>query len=538
MIDTRCCIDDVSLLHGRVGRNPRDLLDLSFSQQSRSCFGVRMMELSGTDVSGFETSHIWPQATYNHRRICNYLLSTVALIVDIVLLMLALGIVNWLQRWDASFNPGEIAIGGGAAILASCVGLSCCGAYRIKRPSDRTQLGLLFGVICIGAVVFSLFLEILSATLADKQGAIGIRVSAWAGFALLFLSGAHGLSTYLFSSWNLPDALRRRVALVGAAEFGAVFIERAANDPDSDIKIVGLYYDSWPGTDAGSSCEHPRGDLRDLVARCQRDEIDAVVLAVPLMDTARIDRIRYALRDVITDVYVAADLVGLRFGVADLQAVGRSPVVSLRRRPLDEWEQLQKAIFDRLLGGMLLLSVSPFLLLIGVIIRVDSRGPVLFCQPRLGFNNRTFNLYKFRTMYDHNDLASLNGSRQAQRGDARITRVGKWLRKYSIDELPQLLNVMKGEMSLVGPRPHPLNTMVGNQLFQEVVHNYASRHRVLPGITGWAQINGWRGETVFAEQIEQRVTHDLYYIDNWSLAFDVRILFLTVIRETLSRKAF
>jgi exopolysaccharide biosynthesis polyprenyl glycosylphosphotransferase len=238
------------------------------------------------------------------------------------------------------------------------------------------------------------------------------------------------------------------------------------------------------------------------------------------------------------NIYISADIGGMRFDLSDLQAIGGSPVVTIRRRPLDDWQQLQKALFDRLVGGMLLLSMCPILLLVALIIRLDSSGPILFRQPRMGLNNRVFIVYKFRSMADDSDPTSLYGARQAKRSDPRLTRVGKYLRRYSIDELPQLLNVMKGEMSLVGPRPHPLNTGVGDQLFHEVVDNYAERHRVLPGITGWAQVNGWRGETIVPEQIEQRVAHDLHYIDNWSLVLDIRILLLTIAREIISEKAF
>ena len=166
----------------------------------------------------------------------------------------------------------------------------------------------------------------------------------------------------------------------------------------------------------------------------------------------------------------------------------------------------------------------------------DSPGPVLFRQPRLGFNNRLFTCYKFRTM--HHGMTDLLGDRQATRGDPRVTRLGKWLRALSLDELPQLLNVLKGNMSLVGPRPHPPNTKADDKLFSDVVAKYAFRHRVKPGITGWAQVNGWRGETRTVEQIENRVACDLAYIENWSIWFDLRIMVLTVTREILSRHAF
>src|SRR6202012_137655 len=176
------------------------------------------------------------------------------------------------------------------------------------------------------------------------------------------------------------------------------------------------------------------------------------------------------------------------------------------------------------------------LALIALLIRLDSTGPVIFRQPRLGFNNKLFICYKFRTM--RNDMTDLLADRQTTRDDPRVTRIGKWLRMLSFDELPQLFNVIKGDMSLVGPRPHAPNTKAADQLYSDVVAKYALRHRVKPGITGWAQVNGWRGETKKVEQIENRVAFDLDYIENWSLWFDIRIIMMTITREILSPNAF
>jgi exopolysaccharide biosynthesis polyprenyl glycosylphosphotransferase len=203
---------------------------------------------------------------------------------------------------------------------------------------------------------------------------------------------------------------------------------------------------------------------------------------------------------------------------------------------LKDWRAAKKMAFDFILGFLLLLVLSPFLVLIALIIQLESPGPALFRQPRLGFNNRLFTCYKFRTM--HEGMADLMGDQQTTRDDPRVTRLGKWLRRLSIDELPQLLNVLQGNMSLVGPRPHAPNTKAADQLFTDVVARYAVRHSMKPGITGWAQVNGWRGETKTVEQIEKRVACDLAYIENWSVWFDLRILMLTVTREILSRNAF
>jgi len=172
-----------------------------------------------------------------------------------------------------------------------------------------------------------------------------------------------------------------------------------------------------------------------------------------------------------------------------------------------------------------LVCLSPLMLLVALAIKLDSKGPIFFRQQRFGFNNNLIGVYKFRSMYA--DQADMHARKQVTKDDPRVTRVGRFIRKTSLDELPQLINVLRGELSLVGPRPHATQTMAANQLYQDVVGGYFARHRMKPGITGWAQVNGWRGETDTIEKIERRVEHDLYYIENWSLALDLYILTMT-----------
>ena len=176
------------------------------------------------------------------------------------------------------------------------------------------------------------------------------------------------------------------------------------------------------------------------------------------------------------------------------------------------------------------------MLMIALLIRLDSRGPVLFRQKRYGFNNELIEVLKFRTMYQ--ERSDANGEQLTQRNDPRVTRVGAFLRRTSLDELPQFLNVLRGEMSIVGPRPHALAAKAGPLLYQEAVKHYNLRHRVKPGITGWAQVNGWRGETNTLEQIRKRVEHDLYYIEHWSIALDLRIIARTVVGGFTGHNAF
>ena len=207
-----------------------------------------------------------------------------------------------------------------------------------------------------------------------------------------------------------------------------------------------------------------------------------------------------------------------------------------RQFPVERWQRAQKATFDCLAAACLLTLLAPLLGAVAALIALDSPGPVLFRQTRTGLNNRPFTILKFRTM--HHAMADALADQQTTRGDPRITRIGATLRKLSIDELPQLINVLRGDMSLVGPRPHAPNTKAAGQLFADVVVNYALRHRVKPGITGWAQVNGWRGETTTVEDIQQRVEHDLHYIEHWSLMLDLKIMLLTLLREIRSKTAF
>ncbi|WP_397377873.1 exopolysaccharide biosynthesis polyprenyl glycosylphosphotransferase, partial [Pseudomonas sp.] len=203
-------------------------------------------------------------------------------------------------------------------------------------------------------------------------------------------------------------------------------------------------------------------------------------------------------------------------------------------RPLSSQKTIGKS--DRLLASFTLLLLAPLMLILAVMIKLDSPGPVLFRQKRYGYNNRLIEVFKFRSMYHHQRDA--DAERQTTRDDDRITRVGRFIRRTSLDELPQLFNVLLGSMSMVGPRPHATATKAAGILFEDAVQEYTSRHRVKPGITGWAQVNGYRGETDTPEKIEKRVEFDLEYIEQWSVWFDLYILLRTVPAVLFTREAY
>ena len=278
------------------------------------------------------------------------------------------------------------------------------------------------------------------------------------------------------------------------------------------------------------------GGLRELSEFVRNNPCDEVLVALPGGAHERIMQIVNELRVLPLHVSLCPDFAGLKFLPTSYRDCSGVPVLAMARKPFTHMQALVKRIEDLVLGSLITLLVLPVMAVIAVLIKLDSRGPVLFKQPRYGFNNKLINVYKFRTMYtDRTDAA---GAQLTQRNDPRITRIGRFLRRSSLDELPQFFNVLKGEMSIVGPRPHAVQAKAGSKLYEDVVTAYASRHRVKPGITGWAQVNGWRGETNTDEQILQRVNHDLHYIDNWSVLQDLWIILRTVFAVATTDKAF
>jgi len=278
------------------------------------------------------------------------------------------------------------------------------------------------------------------------------------------------------------------------------------------------------------------GGLAALEQMIRHDGIDTILVAVPWSDG---DLVRQIIRRVSmapVNVYIYPGMNTLDIPVGRPAAAFELPLLMASARPIDGWRAVAKRAEDVVLTLGILLLIAPAMLAIALMIKATSRGPVFFRQRRHGFNNRLIEVLKFRSMYTH--LSDANATVQTFRGDKRVTPVGAWLRKFSLDELPQLFNVLKGDMSLVGPRPHALATTAGGVALEDAVPVYASRHRVKPGITGWAQVQGFRGALDSVEKIVHRVNHDLYYIENWSLSLDLKILWLTASRVFADDNAF
>jgi len=353
----------------------------------------------------------------------------------------------------------------------------------------------------------------------------------WMGIVACVVVAARGFSQYVLSHPKIEARLTRKIAIIGDHEHAAYIQSHFASRARYGVDVTGIFADQ-PGPQAAARVS---GSVDDLIAASRQSRVDAVIIALP---PGRGDDIYVAglvrrLRGVAADVLVVPYLMQGPNMLLPMQSIGPMSFTVLQRRPLNELQSLSKTIFDFVFCAIIVLPLSLFFLLVAIAIKLESPGPILFLQPRLGLNNRPFVIFKFRSMYvDQTDVLAV---RQTSRRDPRVTRVGKWLRRLSIDEMPQIFNVLRGEMSLVGPRPH---AVVHNEQYAMVIDDYLGRHRVQPGITGWAQINGLRGETDTLDKMRKRVEYDLSYIDNWSIALDLKIIALTAISMLFDRHAY
>jgi Undecaprenyl-phosphate glucose phosphotransferase len=373
------------------------------------------------------------------------------------------------------------------------------------------------------------FLLAIAASFFAKTGDHLSRV--WLGsfyvVGLIALLAFRRVLFLLVRRWTRQGRLDRRTVLVGGGDSGELLINALAAQRDSDVHVIGVFDDRGDGRSAVTWDGAPKlGTVDDLVEFARHTRVDLVIFSLPISAEGRILQMLKKLWVLPLDIRLAAHANKLRFRPRSYSYIGHVPVLDIFDRPIADWDVVMKWLFDKIIGSLVLICAAPIMLLIALAIKLDSKGPVFFKQRRYGFNNELVEIYKFRSMYVEDTDAT--ASKLVTRNDSRVTRVGRFIRKTSLDELPQLFNVVfTGNLSLVGPRPHAIHAKADNYLYDEAVDGYFARHRVKPGITGWAQINGWRGETDSREKILHRVEHDLYYIENWSILLDFYIVLRT-----------
>lgn len=324
----------------------------------------------------------------------------------------------------------------------------------------------------------------------------------------------------------------RTVAVVGNNPIGHRLVTHLESMSWSGLVVNGIFDNHQDQEPSAESLEYSLESIDDLIQKVRAGQIDSVYIALPLQNERRIEELVNRFADTTVSVYVVPDLFISGLMHSRWIDFGGMPLVSVYETPFYGLYEWAKRAEDLILSSLILLLVSPLMVAIAIAIKVTSSGPVLFKQKRYGLNGAVVEVWKFRSMTVCEDGENIP---QAKKGDERITPLGALLRRTSLDELPQFINVLQGSMSVVGPRPHAL---VHNEQYRQLIKGYMLRHKVKPGVTGWAQVNGWRGETDTLEKMQKRVEYDLEYIQNWSLWFDLEIVVLTVFRGFIGENAY
>jgi len=424
----------------------------------------------------------------------------------------------------------------GAILLAMVIATPMLHRFDVYRDDFMFSKRIPFGNLCAAWTIT--FCILLAAAFLAKMSDSYSR--AWA--LSWFVCGGFGLAVgrMALRQWvqglSLAGRFANRTVIVGAGEQGCRLAGYLQRHGDANTRLIGFVDDRATRVTPQGGGLPLLGSVDHLIDLIRRDQVDQVIIALPWTADARLREVVGKLEKTPVPIRLAPDVAAFSFPDRRFTTVGRLPMMQLFERPISGWSFVAKSLEDRLLAIGLLLALAPVLAVIAVAIKLDSPGPVFFRQKRYGFNHNLFDCWKFRTMHHH--LTDATAEVLTRRDDDRVTRVGRFLRRTSLDELPQLVNVLKGDMSLVGPRPHATSAKAAGRLYEEAVDAYAARYRVKPGITGWAQVNGWRGETDTLEKIQRRVEYDLFYIEHWSLGLDLKILLRTAFVVLGDREAY
>jgi Undecaprenyl-phosphate glucose phosphotransferase len=404
--------------------------------------------------------------------------------------------------------------------------MTIVGAYNVPDlRAWRVQIVRVVGgwTVSIAILLAIAFFD----KIADQYSRLWIGY--WFVLGTAFSGAARiGVAAYI-GRRRRAGSLSINVAIVGHEPFAQQVMEQITWPGDKEVHVVGIFA---PRLCAGNGIA---GDatVSGLLRLARKMHIDEIIVHLPEKRDAEFSAVLRKLGELPVNVNLCPDLSDLPISPRKLTVLQETFMINVFERPLPGWAAAAKRAEDIVLSGLLLVFFVPLMLLIALVIKLDSRGPALFRQTRFGFNNNPITVLKFRTM--RADAANDPIVPQARRDDPRVTRVGRFLRRTSLDELPQIINVLKGDMSMIGPRPH---AVAHNEYYAEMIDGYLNRHRVKPGITGWAQVNGLRGETATIDAMHERVKHDLYYIENWSLGLDLWILLRTLAVGFLHHNAY
>lgn len=450
-------------------------------------------------------------------------------IADCAVILLAAVIAQQIRFGELRIDSIDM-VAVGLAVFFMINFAQITGIYRIEKMSHfATQVGKI-------TLTWAAVLAVL-ATLAfmTKTSAHYSRlwVGTWSVFCFVGLMTVHAFAHFRVLLWSRAGRLDSRLLILGTKEIAERWIKYLDDLKERDFKLLGVVLDTSSSTpDKVAGCQ-VIGTFDSLASIIDGHQPDEILIALPWDDEGRIRDIVDELGNYPISARLVPEHVPEFFSPTGIRLIGGLPTFKIFEKSFTGWALIIKGVEDAVLSVLFLVLLAPLLSLIVLLIKIESPGPVIFRQKRHGFNNEEFTVLKFRTMYHGRTEDS--SVPQAQRDDPRVTRVGAFLRRTSFDELPQLFNVVRREMSLVGPRPHAVEH---NKKYAKLINKYLGRHRVKPGITGWAQINGYRGETRTLEKMKMRVRYDLYYIENWSIWLDLKIIFITFFVILFDRNAY
>jgi len=490
------------------------------------------------DKDGSYGSCSVPDRQLSVRTLSKRMLIDIAAAVDVTLLVASALLIKFFYV-DLSGSGVELAISQGYLNYLNVIGLVTASLFLALARRGHYSYGE-FANWNLSSEVFRLALAVLFSFGFALSVAFLLRESTQFSRAWVLIWGLSVFVTLLagkifwlhqFSRLTSKGYFRRRILLVGGGELLMQSQENLAS-PNSDAKLVGVIDLGFSDNAEVQIPSKFSVAVDHVITRAQSGGIDEVIIALSAQERALHDYLIRQLRLLPAEIRVVLDFGNCRCKFLDVTQIGAMNIASIQKKPISEWSIILKMLEDYILATLALIVLSPTMFLVAMMIKLDSKGPILFRQRRHGENHRVFYVWKFRTMTVAEDGDDV---RQTTKGDKRVTRFGRILRKTSMDELPQLFNVLTGDMSLVGPRPHALSH---NDYYSRKLEDYACRHRVKPGMTGWAQINGFRGETSDPKLMEQRVRYDLEYIENWSIWFDLQVLMMTPIFGLFSRRAY
>ncbi len=444
-------------------------------------------------------------------------------VVDFGLAALSGVVVGMLYLPAADFNSSLYWAAIAIVPLVAVALMQRFGLYRIAEMGQLTKQ--LPRVLFAWLNVFAIFAVAIFFLKAGPEFS-RVWMASWCAAGATAIVIHRITIAALVKRWTRQGRLFRRAVVFGSGDIAHTVLGELEDDVTNDLRIAGVFDDRGEDRVPELMRGYPLlGGIDDLVNYARQTRIDVIILALPMAAEDRVARVVRKLSQLPVDIKLPATATPIRFSPQTYSRVGSVRMIDLASKPITAWGGVAKLLFDKTIASLALIALLPLFAAVAIAIRLESKGPVFFRQKRYGFNNELIEVFKFRSMYT--DMCDANATRLVTKGDPRVTKVGRFIRKTSIDELPQLINVLRGDLSLVGPRPHALSAKAGAQLYDEVVDDYFARHKVKPGITGWAQINGWRGETDTPIKIQKRVECDLYYIENWSVLLDLYILIKT-----------